>query len=160
MAAAQVDGEALLGTVAAAAERAGVFGPVSVRDGMLVCEASGSAEPAFYRVELEGSSVWVSLVMEDRWQSESIESDLVHTGDKLEELLDEELAELGYNSGEVGAPTYQHFRSEDMLFTFRSEVPLAGLDRDAAGERVMQWLRGYEACFRQLGDMDTSNDDE
>ena len=159
MAAAQVDSGALVGAVASRAERSGVFKSVSPRDGMLVCEASDSAEPAFYRVEPEGETVWVSLVMEDRWQSESIEADLMHTGDKLEELLDEELAELGYDARSLGAPTYQHFRSEDMLFTFRSAVPLSGLDAEAAAERVSQWLLAYEACFRQLGDMDTSNDE-
>ncbi|MEO1534236.1 MAG: hypothetical protein AAFS11_01565 [Planctomycetota bacterium] len=160
MTTAGVDVRALLGLVAESAERAGVFGAVNNEGERLVCPAANSAEPAFYGVESDAEgAVWVSLIMEDRWQSESIEADLVHTGDKLEELLDEELAELGYSSESAPAPTYQHYRSEDMQFTFRSAVPLDGLDAAASAERVSQWLLGYEACFRQLGDMDTTEED-
>ena len=36
----------------------------------------------------------------DRWLSESIEGDLEHTGDELEELFEEELVELNWD-GEV-----------------------------------------------------------
>lgn len=160
MATAGVDVRALLGLVAESAERAGVFGSVTNEGERLVCPAANSAEPAFYGVDPDADgNVWVSLIMEDRWQSESIESELVHTGDKLEELLDEELAELGYSSDASPAPTYQHYRSEDMQFTFRSMVPLGDLDLAAAGERVAQWLLAYEACFRQLGDMDTTEEE-
>lgn len=160
MATAGVDVRALFGLVAEAAERAGVFGSVAQEGDRVVCPAANSAEPAFYGVEADAEgTVWVSLIMEDRWQSESIEADLVHTGDKLEELLDEELADLGYSTDSTPTPTYQHFRSDDMQFTFRSPVPLGDLDTVAAGERVAQWLLAYEACFRQLGDMDASEDD-
>lgn len=160
MSTAGVDSGAMLAAVAERAERAGVFGSVKAEGVRVACEAANSAEPASYRVDAVGDAVWVSLVMEDRWQSESIESDLMHTGDKLEELMDEELAELGYDTRSNPGPAYQHFRSEDMLFTFRSRVPLDGLETAAAAERVGQWLLAYEACFRQLGDMDASGDDE
>lgn len=159
MGAAGVDGGLMLDSVAQAAERAGVFGNVARSGDRLECAAAASAEPASYRVDAAADGVWVSLVMEDRWQSESIESDLMHTGDKVEELLDEELAELGYDSKASPAPTYQHFRSEDMLFTFRSLVPLEDLDAEGAAQRVTQWLLAYEACFRQLGDMDDSGEE-
>lgn len=152
--------QAALPDIAASAQRAGVFGDVRVEGDRLLCDAAESAEPATYGLELVDGEAWVSLVMADRWQSESIESELVHTGDKLEELLDEELAELGYDSSEHGEPTYQHYRSEDMLFTFRSRVPTQGLGGEALSQRLAVWLLGYEACFRQLGDMDTSGDDE
>jgi hypothetical protein len=170
----------VLQRVAAAAEAAGVFGPVSVQDGALVCRAAGSAAPASYRLELIDGRLWVSLVMADRWQSESIESDLMHSGDKLEELLDEELADLGYEhgpgagsgpgsstgSGNAGRPSVEHFRSDDKLFTFRSPVPVAwaisggGQSAAAASETARLWLLAYEACFRQLGDMDGADEDE
>lgn len=146
------DADVMLGQVRERAEKAGVFGPVRAEGGRLVCPALSSAEPADYRVfpEADGT-VWVELVTEDRWLSESIETDLVHTGDKLNELLDEELADLGWE----GAPsTFEHFRSDDMLFTFRSRVP------DPSPESVTLWLLAYEQCFRQLGDMDDTGEDD
>ncbi|USN98340.1 MAG: hypothetical protein H6810_09175 [Phycisphaeraceae bacterium] len=133
------------------ARTSGVFADVCVTDDQLACAARGSAEPAFYRVSDEEGRVWVSLVTPNRWLSESIEAELMHTGDKLEELLEEELVDLGY---EGPAPTFEHFRSEDMLFTFRSPVPREGDGFDGAlAEKVKLMLFGYEACFRQLGDM-------
>ena len=137
------------------ADDAGVFGSCEVRDGMLVCEAKEAAEDAFYRLELDGGRLWVALVMADRWQSESIESDLMHTGDKLEELLEEELVDLGYD-GKV--PGFEHFRSDDMLFTFRTPVPADAADASAT-EIATMFLLGYEACFRQLGDMSGGDED-
>lgn len=149
----------LLSGVAERATAAGVFGPVRVEGERLICEASGSAEPAEYRIDEQDGGVWVSLVMEDRWQSGSIEGDLMHSGDKLDELLEEELAELGYDGPGV---TFEHFRSEELLYTFRSPLNLdAG---DLAGEasiaRAAAVLLGYEATFRPLGDMDAENAEE
>jgi hypothetical protein len=136
----------LLKDVAAPASAAGVFGGVEERGGVLVCRAKASAAPASYRLGAEGGTLWVSLVTADRWLSESIEADLMHTGDKLEDLLEEEFAELG-RPGE--RPRVEHFRSDDMLFTFRSEVP------SADAETAATYLLAYEACFRRLGDMET-----
>lgn len=144
--------ELMLERVRERAEQAGVFGPVRLESGRLVCPAAASAEPADYRVFTEADgSVWVELVTANRWLSESIETDLVHTGDKLNELLDEELADLGW---EGGASTFEHYRSDDMLFTFRSKVP------DPTPESVAVWLLAYEQCFRQLGDMDDTGEDD
>ena len=150
----------LLERVADAAKQAGVFGRVNLGNGRLVCEAAASAEPSEYRLESDGRDLVVSLVMQDRWQSESIESDLMHSGDKLEELLDEELTDLGYDMPEGTLPSYQHFRSDDMLFTFRSVVPVQGLSAEAAVDTALKWLLAYEACFRQLGDMDAADEDD
>lgn len=144
----------LLEKVGALARASGVFGPVEVKGGRLVCAAKASAEPAAYRVEAEGGKLWVSLVMADRWLSESIESDLMHTGDKLEELLEEELVDQGYTGPALG---FEHFRSEDKLFTFRSALP-AEAERDP--EVTARCLLGYEACFRNLGDMNAGAGDE
>jgi len=150
--------QSLFETAAARATEAGVFGAVEVRDGMLFCAAKDSAEESFYRVETHGEDVWVSLVMADRWQSESIEAQLMHSGDKLDELLDEELADLGYEGEPLG---FEHFRSDDMLFTFRSRTPVRVADTgsDGAAETVTTCLLGYEMTFRQLGDMDTTGED-
>ncbi len=134
-----------------AADRAGVFAAVRTEGDRLECRAEGSAEPAFYRVFFEEGDAWVSLVTKDRWLSESIEADLMHTGDSLEELLEEELADQGFE-GET--PGFEHFRSEDMLFTFRSRVPGVAEPLDETMvEPTSQVLLAYEACFRQLGDM-------
>jgi hypothetical protein len=146
------DTGAMLEQIKANAQRAGVFGPCRMESRRLVCPAAASAEPADYRVwAVPGGSVWVELVTANRWLSGSIETDLVHTGDKLNELLDEELAELGWAGGPA---TFEHFRSEELLFTFRSRVP------DPTPESVTIWLLAYEQCFRQLGDMDNAGADD
>jgi hypothetical protein len=149
--------EALLQYAAEKARAAGVFGEVTVKGGMLEAAALASAEPAFFRLTFEGDKLWVSLVTANRWLSQSIEADLVHTGDKLEDLLHEEMVDLGY----TGVPVrFEHFRSEDKLFTFRSVVPVnvAG-PRAADGETAVQFLLGYEACFRNLGDMEADGEE-
>ena len=128
-------------------------------DGRLDCRADGSAEEAWYRVRWDGGKVWVALEMADRWQSESIEAELVHSGDKLDELIEEEMVDLGY---EGPRPTFEHFRSDDMLFTFRSPAGVSAdaLDNEKSSDAVALLLLGYEACFRQLGDMDAENDED
>ncbi len=109
---------AFLKAVGDRARAAGVFGAVEVSGDQLLCDAKNSAEPAEYRLSAGDGKVWVSLVTANRWLSESIEADLEHTGDDVEELVEEELAELDYKGAPMGAS--QHFRSDDKLFTFRS----------------------------------------
>jgi hypothetical protein len=143
------------------ASRAGVFGSVSVADAMLVCTAKDSAEPADYRVSQEAGKVWVSFVTPNRWLSESIESDLMHTGDSIEELIDEELAELNYAGPALGP--CRHFRDDQKLFTFRSVIPIApgaGSRFDETSVQIASTcLLAYEACFRRLGDVGGGNDE-
>ncbi len=146
---------AFLEAVGSIARDSGAFADIGVEDGRLVCRASESAEPAFYRVEEDEGALWVCLVMEDRWLSESIEAGLMHSGDKLEELLEEELVDVGYE-GDV-APV-QHYRSDDMLFTFRSKLPFAVADAPSNAPVAGQWLLAYEQCFSQLGDMSESDE--
>jgi len=152
-----IDLSPVLESVAARARAAGVFASVRVEGNRLECEADGSAAPAFYRLDADADRVWVSMVTPDRWLSGSIESDLMHTGDKIEELIEEEMVELGYAGG---ALSMEHFRSEDKLFTFRSALPVrTPLDASAA-ELASLALLGYEAAFRQLGDMEAGDEDE
>lgn len=140
------------------AERAGVFSEVKLDRGMLACMARDSAEEAWYRVEPAAHGGWVvSLVTPNRWLSESIEADLMHYGDPIEELIEEELAELGW----AGDPLpVKHFRSDDMLYTFVSPLPIAAVrsDEDAINAATT-CLLAYEAAFRELGDMSGSNED-
>ena len=134
-----------------------LFGPITLRATTLDCQAKSSAAEAFYRLSWDAGKLWASLVTTDRWLSQSIEADLVHTGDKLEDLLSEELADLGYNGP---APAFEHFRSEDKLFTFRSVVPVdpTKLTDPKSAATATTFLLAYEACFRRLGDMDTTED--
>jgi len=143
--------DGFLEEVRARASRAGRFSRVLTKEGRVVCEADGSAEPAWYRVEFDDGRCWVSLVMSDRWLSESIEADLMHTGDKLEDLIEEELVDQGV---EGVKPAFEHFRSDDMLFTFRTAIP-GEPDPDTA----LRWLLAYEACFRNLGDMEPGEEE-
>jgi hypothetical protein len=144
--------ERVLEGVRPRADAAGVFAGTEIRDRMLVCRAKASAAPASYRLLVDSGGLWVTLVMADRWLSESVEADLMHTGDKVEELVAEELVEQGMPGVSV---TCEHFRSEDMLFTFRSPValPPGGTDDRAAVHAAAAWLLAYEAAFRNLGDM-------
>ncbi|HYE01679.1 MAG TPA: hypothetical protein VD963_00450 [Phycisphaerales bacterium] len=150
--------DALLEGVAARARAAGVFASVEGDAGGLRCAAAGSAAPAWYLVRHSEGRVWVALATEDRWLSQSIEADLVHTGDNLADLIHEEMVDLGY----PGPPLpFEHFRDAHRRFTFRSPVPVeeGALGGDAAVELVAQALLGYEACFRRLGDMDVGAGD-
>ena len=141
----------LLERVRALAAGAGVFGSVSIKDGRLVCTAKGAAAPASYRVFADDGKLWVSLVMADRWLSESVEGDLMHSGDKMEDLLEEELVDQG---APVTRLKIEHFRSDDLLFTFRSPLA-AGMGEEQAAA-VSKVLLAYEACFRNLGDMNAA----
>ncbi|MCC7388480.1 MAG: hypothetical protein IT431_06895 [Phycisphaerales bacterium] len=135
----------ILDGVAARARGAGAFASVSVEGSRLVCAAQGAE--AEYRLDIEpGGALWVSVVTPNRWLSESIETELLHTGDKIEELLEDELIDQGYDAGPLKV---EHYRSVDLLFTFRSRVPEGA---DASG-LAATCLLAYEACFRQLGDM-------
>ena len=145
--------------VAAAARGAGVFGEIRIEGGKgeeeLVCAAKASAEPAEFRVYAEGGKVWVALTTRARWLSQSIEADLVHTGDKVEELLEEELVNLGWAmplGGPGYKPTFEHFRDKQKRYTFRTPVPKA----DA--QTVAAFLLAYEAAFRPLGDMEADGE--
>ena len=135
------------------ADATGVFGPVSVKDGRLVCVAKAAAAPASYRLWVEGDRPWVSLVMADRWLSESIEADLMHAGDKMEDLLEEELVDQGAAATRL---KIEHFRSDDLLFTFRSPLPLSTAADQAPA--AAKFLLAYEACFRNLGDMNAGEE--
>ncbi|GJQ30282.1 MAG: hypothetical protein HBSAPP03_21660 [Phycisphaerae bacterium] len=153
---------AFVDSVAASARQAGVFGEVTIRDGMLEAAASGSGSPAYYRVSHESGRVWVSLVMADRYLSQSIEQDLVHTGDKLADLLEEELVDLDYPKLGHASPTLavEHFRDEGKLFTFRSVLPIdASQLADARSRETARIvLLAYEAMFRRLGDMEAGTE--
>lgn len=147
--------QAFLAQVAAAASASGLFGRVEVHARRVQCEALASAEPAFYRVDLVGDECFVSLVTPARYLSQSIEADLVHTGDKLDDLLADELVEAGY----AGAPLrVEHFRDPEKMYTFRAKVPAGPSGPEASA--VTAVLRAFESCFRPLGDMQAAAEED
>lgn len=162
--------DTILRAVRARLESTDAFGSIEAKAGMLVAAAKASAEPAFYRLEWDAGpagappGLWVALVMPSRWLSESIESDLVENGDDVGELVEDELIELGYE-GQGMPPTFQHFRSTDMLYTFRTPIPMGGkgisssqADVERLADVAALWMRAYEQAFRRLGDMEVGEE--
>ena len=137
------------------------FDKVRRTDKTLRCKARGPESDAYYFVNVDLPShdrVWVGLYTADRWLSESIEADLMHLGDKIEELVDEELVDQGFEDGPLPV---EHFRDERKLYVFRSPVAVPSgeaLEGPAMVDRVTRVLMAYEACFRELGDMTVDED--
>lgn len=123
----------------------GAFGMIEVLPDRVRCAAKDSAAEAWYIVERRPDGWYLVLATPDRWLSESIESDLMHTGDKLEELFEEELVEFG---AEASSPAIKHYRSDARQYTFDLRLP----DGHNA-ELALKYLLGFEATFRNLGDM-------
>ena len=144
--------------VATKAKAASVFGEISVSPAMLKCDAAASADPAFYSLSVDAGKMWVNLKTPARYLSQSIEQDLVHTGDKIPELLHEELVELGYDGPALG---FEHFRDEQKLYTFRTATPIdVNKLHDAKSvELGTMLLLAYEATFRRLGDMEADDEE-
>jgi hypothetical protein len=138
-----------LAAVASKARASGLFAAVAVLPHSVVCEAKASAAPAQYRVTVEGSRWYVEVTTADRWLSHSIEADLLNTGDHLEDLVDEELVELGATPLKAKV---EHFRNDEKMFVFRSLLP--------GGDAAATALLAYEACFSRLGDMSAGGDEE
>lgn len=126
-----------------------VFDGVSFDGTKLECQARGAAAEATYTVASGTQGLCVMLSTPDRWLSESIESDLVHYGDPIEELVEEELVDLGWTEG---CGRIRHFRDDAMRYVFTCELPLTG-DTDSDVRAGACLLLAFEAAFRQLGDM-------
>ena len=141
--------------VRSGAEKADVFASAEIDARGVCCEAEGSAEPAFYRVYEEEGDIWIAMETEDRWLSGSIEGDLVNLGDKLDDLLEEEIVDLGHHDAVV---EFDHFRSPEKVYVFRSKLNTP-LDDEKAADHALIWLLGYEAVFRELGDMSEDEED-
>lgn len=150
--------QAALEQIAAAAREAGVFGQVTVSTGMLSCAAASSADPAEYRITIEGDRVWVSLVTANRYLSQSIEQTLVHSGDKAGDLLRDELIDFGLLTSHTDPmPLVEHFRSPppEKLYTFRTPVTLTSGDlaTSLGQSAALKTLLAYRATFDELGGM-------
>lgn len=147
---------AVLEAAAARVREADVFASAEVEGTRLVAEARGTPSPVLYRIDATESGLAVSWNSTDRYLSQSIESDLMWTGDDLDDLIDEELVDLGWDRGRLGA--LAHHRDEAMFFTFKSSVPLdVAVLTESDSEDLARCLLAYELAFRELGDM--SDDD-
>ena len=137
----------ILASVQTSASSRGVFGKIEILEDRIRCHAKDAPEPAWYELATAADGLIVRFATPDRWLSESIESDLIHFGDPLEELVEEELAELGWRGP---LPPIRHFRDDAKLYTFENALPpAAGSDADLAAK----FLFAYEAAFRSLGDV-------
>ena len=144
--------------IAALARETGLFGDVLATPTSVVANAANAADPAEYRVTVEGDKVWVSLVTAARYLSQSIEQTLVHSGDKAGDLLRDELIDVGLlTSHNDPLPIVEHFRSPrpEMLYTFRTPLAItpADLAHEDARQAAFKTLLAYRATFDELGGM-------
>lgn len=141
-----------LKSIATKATDLGVFAGVSLNGNDLECAALEAAAPATYSLTVDGGRVTVRLRTADRWLSESIEGDMLEGRDSAEELVDDELVEVGFphRCGKV-----KHYRDDAKVYVFRSEIPLDGIADTGAG--IATYLLAFEAAFSQLGDMQGSS---
>ncbi len=154
----------LLEAVGKRAQAALVFGGVKAMPDRLTCTCKASPEPAEFRVDVQGEGpgqVCVSLVTPHRYLSQSIEQDLVHQGDKIDDLLKDELVDQEYRGP---ALRVEHFRSPppEKLFTFRTLTGIdpARADTPEAIDLATKVLLAYEACFSPLGDLSAAGEAE
>jgi len=146
---------AFLESVADIVRKRDVFGDLQIGASSLRCRAKDAAAEAWYSLEQQDNAWRISLYTRDRWLSESIETDLMHHGDPLEELIEEELVDLG---GEGSVPPPKHFRADDKSYVFSNLVPeVCDLAESTTAVHVATWLLAYEAAFRNLGDMSGSD---
>lgn len=106
---------------------------------------------AWYELSPTQDGCLLALMTKDRWLSESIEGDLEHTGDELEELLEEELVELDWDGA---VPTVRHFRNDLRVYVFSCEWP-----SDDPTE-VCVALQAMVAMFTELGDMGGEDEED
>ena len=104
------------------------------------------APPVF--TELQRSR-WQALLEQRTGISYALHTSILQAG------IYRRMVDLGYEDGQL---PFEHFRSDDMLFTFRTRVPV-GPDEESFLTLARQLLLGYEACFRQLGDMGSTRED-
>lgn len=148
--------ENLLKAVRIRADASGAFKSATVQNSCLTCVAKFSAEPAEYRLGIHQKQLCILLVTPNRWLSQSIEADLMHTGDNLENLIADEL--LDTSSKGTSLPV-THFRSEDKLYSFRTPLPIpldasGDVSADPANiETSYNVLMSYQNVFSELGDM-------
>ncbi|MCA9293316.1 MAG: hypothetical protein KDA20_05825 [Phycisphaerales bacterium] len=149
---------AALDAAATSLREAETFAKVELRRPGLWAHPAGTEAEAFYRIEFEGTGeVWASWCSPDRYLSQSIESELMWSRDDLDDMLDEELVDLGWDAGAL--KPLKHYRDDEQLFVFRALLPLRGAALVAGdGENLARCLMAFDRVFCELGDM--KDDDE
>jgi len=141
----------LLETIAEQARATGEFSSVALDEEGLAARFIDTDVDAAFRVDPCEGGFEVSMKTPDRWLSQSVEATLMNSGDSIEELIDEELVELGCEDGPL---TLKHFRDEKMRYVFVSPAP-----GGAGAETLLACLRAYERAFAPLGDFAGEDDD-
>ena len=135
---------------------AGVFAEVTRTQTGVRCDAQHVEEECYYAAHTDDEgSLWVGWYSPDRWVSGSIEGDLVHTGDKIDELLEEELVDQGLS---LSIPL-EHYRNNDKVFVFHGRLDLPPESAEAT-DMLVKVLLAFQACFVELGDMAPGEDDD
>ncbi|MEC8320815.1 MAG: hypothetical protein VX012_05355 [Planctomycetota bacterium] len=134
----------------------GQFATVDVVGDQIRCRARDVESEAHYVLSSTDRGLVVGFETPDRWLSESVEADLYHASDSLDELLEESLDELGWPIDAAPVQRFRHFRSEDLKYVFEHVVPDHGDAEEAAGT----WLIAYETTFRELGDVSGEEDED
>lgn len=133
-----------------------VFANVTRTETGVRCDAMHVEEECYYSAHVDSQgNVWAGWYSPDRWVSGSIEGDLVHTGDKIDELLEEELVDQGLS---IKIPL-EHYRNDDKIFVFHGKLDLPA-DADEATNTIVKVLLAFQACFVELGDMAPGEDDD
>ena len=127
----------------------GQFASVEATDDEIRCRARDVESEAYYFLRRSDRGLVVGFETPDRWLSESVEADLYHSSDSLDELLEEALDELEWPVDSVPVERFRHYRSEDLRYVFEHPVPDHGDPNETAGT----WLLAYEATFHELGDV-------
>jgi hypothetical protein len=129
------------------------FGSVESSIDCVRCSAKHAGAPAHFELQRRGDVYWVRMVTSDRWLSESVEGQILE-GDPLDELLEEELADLGWR-GTIGA--LKHFRDEQKVYVYEHQVPAN--NTHSAAESASMFLIAYAKTFHELGDMSSGAGD-
>ncbi len=130
------------------------------RKGHLVtAHATGTPEEAQFCVEVDDAGVWFTWATENRYLSQSIEASLMFSGDDLDDMVDEEIVDTGWNLGKLVPNT--HCRDEDMRFVFRWKTPIGpkAIDAKDHAPHFANALAGVVEAFVELGDMSEDEDD-
>ncbi len=130
------------------ARSSGRFADAVIDGAALRCKAKDAGADAWYVVDREGDGWAVALMTPDRWLSESIEGDMLEGRDTAEELVDDELVEVGFPGK---CQQVKHYRDDAKMYVFRSRIPLEGVAEPVSAAAL--YLLAFEAAFANLGDM-------
>lgn len=127
---------------------------------VVTCHAHGTVDEAQFCIEVDDEGVWLTWASVDRYLSQSIEAELTYTGDDIDDMVDEEIVDAGWNLGKLTPNT--HYRDEDMRFVFRWKTGITAADLDAGthAPTFANALAGMVEAFVELGDMVPGDDDD